>query len=313
MKNVLYIVIPAYNEAPVIEETAKRLTTELDRLKTKKLISPDSKTVFVDDGSRDDTWQKIQSLPKSHFIGIKLAHNSGHQNALLAGLMYAKAKADMIVSMDADLQDDIAAIEKFIEKYYLGNEIVYGVRSSRKKDSFFKKHTALAFYKFMKILGVDIVHNHADYRLMSRRALEALSEYQEANLFLRGVIPLIGLKHTTITYVRGRRFAGESKYPLSKMLNFAIDGITSFSVKPLRIITSVGIVFSILAFAAIIYALIVFITGHTVDGWTFTACSIWLASGLQMIALGVIGEYIGKIYNEVKSRPKYYVEQIINE
>jgi glycosyltransferase involved in cell wall biosynthesis len=226
--------------------------------------------------------------------------------------MYAKDKADVIVSMDADLQDDIAAMEKMLAKYNDGNEIVYGVRSSRKKDTFFKKHTALMFYKVMRMLGVDIIPDHADYRLMSKRAVQALAEYKEANLFLRGVIPLIGLKHTTVEYARGDRFAGESKYPLSKMLNFAVDGITSFSVKPLRIITSIGMLFSLAAFIAVVYSVVVFLLGKTVSGWTFTVCSIWLAAGLQMIAFGVIGEYIGKIYNEVKSRPRYLVEEIVN-
>jgi glycosyltransferase involved in cell wall biosynthesis len=310
MRNVLYVAIPAYNEAAVIDETSKRLQAEFKRLREAGLIAASSKVVFVDDGSKDDTWKKIEALPKDVFVGIKLAHNSGHQNALLAGIMYAKGKADVIISMDADLQDDIGAMEKMLVKYDEGNEIVYGVRSSREKDTFFKKNTALAFYKVMRMLGVDIVPNHADYRLMSKRAVEALAEYREVNLFLRGVIPLIGLKYTTVEYARGNRFAGESKYPLSKMLNFAIDGITSFSVKPLRIITSIGLLFSLVAFIMIVYSVVVFFLGRTVSGWTFTICSIWLAAGLQMIAFGVIGEYIGKIYHEVKARPRYLVEKI---
>lgn len=317
MKNVLYVAIPAYNEAAVIDETSKRLQTEFKRLRDAGLIASSSKVVFVDDGSKDDTWKKIEALHNQPsgdmFVGIKLAHNSGHQNALLAGIMYAKEKAGVVVSMDADLQDDIGAMEKMLVKYNEGNEIVYGVRSSRKKDTFFKKNTALAFYKVMRMLGVDIVPNHADYRLMSKRAVEALAEYREVNLFLRGVIPLIGLKYTTVEYARGDRFAGESKYPLSKMLNFAIDGITSFSVKPLRIITSIGLLFSIVAFIMIIYSVVMFFLGRTVSGWTFTICSIWLAAGLQMIAFGVIGEYIGKIYHEVKARPRYLVEKIVSD
>ncbi len=274
-------------------------------------ISSNSKILFIDDGSKDTTWDIIEDLNTNDdlFIGLKLSRNRGHQNALLAGLMDAKEHADIAISMDADLQDDINVIDKFVEEYYRGNDIVYGVRSKREKDTFLKRFTAESFYKFMKALGVDIIFNHADYRLMSKRTLEALSQFKEVNLFLRGIIPLIGFKSSIVVYERNERFAGESKYPLKKMLNFAFDGITSFSIKPIRIITAIGSIIFIISTLFLMYSLIMKFLGKTVVGWTSIVCSIWMIGGIQLLCLGVIGEYIGKIYNEVKSRPKYIIEK----
>jgi len=309
----LYVVVPCYNEEEVLNETAKRLTAEFDRLEKTGLISKSSRIVLVDDGSRDKTWSLIEKLAKEEvFVGLKLSRNRGHQNALLAGLMYAKDHAEVVVSMDADLQDDIGAVERMVQKYVNDDvEIVYGVRSSRKKDTFFKRTTAIGFYKIMKLLGVDVIYNHADYRLMSRRALEELEKFDEVNLFLRGVVPLIGLKTSTVEYERSERFAGESKYPLKKMLSFAAEGITSFSVKPLKLITAMGVVFAAIGVAVTIYALVMWLTGQTVEGWTFIVISLWLIGGVQMVGLGVVGTYIGKIYGEVKGRPRYIVEKIV--
>ena len=246
------------------------------------------------------------------YVGINLSRNKGHQNALLAGLMYAKDHADISISMDADLQDDINVMDDMIKKYLDGANIVYGVRSSRKKDTFFKKFTAEGFYKFMNKMGVEVVFNHADCRLMDKRALEALSKYKEVNLFLRGIVPQLGYKTDIAYYERNERVAGDSKYPLKKMLSFAMDGITSFSVKPLRFITSLGFIILLLSFITLIYAVIMKIVGNTVSGWTFIICSIWLIGGIQMLSLGVIGEYIGKIYNETKQRPRYIIESILD-
>ncbi len=311
MKQTLYIVVPCYNEEKCIAETTKRLSKKVDELINSGAISAKSKIVYVDDGSKDKTWQKITELKAHRIIGIKLSRNKGHQNALLAGLMYAKEYADVVVSMDADLQDDISAINKMLEKNGEGYEIVYGVRSERKKDSFFKRHTAQAFYKIMKFMGAEIVYNSADFRLMSKRALNELSEYKESNLFLRGIVPLIGLKWTTVEYARGERFAGESKYPIKKMFSFAWEGITSFSVKPLKTILGLGIIVFVLSLGVLIYCLVQYFCGNTVSGWTFTVCSIWLVGGLQMASIGLIGEYIGKIYSETKQRPRYTIEKII--
>ena len=283
----------------------------MEQLIKKKLISNDSKVLYVNDGSKDKTWEKIEEAHKHNkiFGGVKLSRNKGHQNALLAGLMTAKKYADITISMDADLQDDINVIDKMLEEYKNGAEIVYGVRSSRKKDTFFKRFTAEGFYKFMKIMGVDIVFNHADCRLMSKTALEGLESFKEVNLFLRGIVPQIGYKTGIAYYERNERVAGESKYPLKEMLKFAWEGISSFSVKPLKMITNVGFIMSMLSFIVLIYALIVKLTGRAVSGWTFIICSIWLVSGIQMLSLGIIGEYIGKIYNETKHRPRYIVEK----
>lgn len=310
---VLNVVIPCYNEEEALAYTEKELTKKMNDLIKKELISKDSKIVLVNDGSKDNTWEVIEKLHKKNpmYVGVKLSRNRGHQNALLAGLMYAKDHADISISMDADLQDDINVMDDMIKQYNEGSEIVYGVRSSRKKDSFFKKFTAEGFYKFMSIMGVDIVFNHADCRLMSKRALEGLSEFQEVNLFLRGIVPQIGYKTSIAYYERNKRVAGESKYPLKKMLNFAIDGITSFSVKPLKMITSLGFIITMISILIMVYAIIVKIIGNAVSGWTFIICSIWLIGGIQMLCLGIIGEYIGKIYNETKARPKYIVEEII--
>lgn len=304
---VLYIVIPCYNEEACLKETTKRLQEKLKTLN----VDDKSRIVYVDDGSKDKTWELIESFG-GNVIGLKLAHNRGHQNALLAGLMYAKNHADVVVSMDADLQDDINAMDNMLVRFNEGYEIVYGVRNSRKKDSFFKRHTAQSFYKIMKLLGVEVVYNSADYRLMSKRALDELEQYSEVNLFLRGIVPLMGFKWTTVEYERGERFAGESKYPLKKMLNFAWDGITSFSVKPLRMVLTAGIIVSIVSLLMLIYAVVQYFLGNTTDGWTFIICSIWLVGGLQMASLGIIGEYIGKVYAETKRRPRYCIEKITN-
>lgn len=312
----LYMVIPCYNEEAVLRETAKRLQDKYMRLLEKKMISSNSRIVFVNDGSKDRTWEIIAELhtqAPSLFSGINLAHNAGHQNAVLAGLMTVREQCDMAISMDADLQDDINAIDEMIAKYYEGNQVVYGVRSARNTDTFFKKCTAEGFYKFMAAMGADVVYNHADFRLMSRRVLQELSNFREVNLFLRGMVPLIGFQSCNVYYERAERFAGESKYPLKKMLAFAINGITSFSNKPLRMITTIGLLMFVLSAAAFIWAFIVKLTGHSELGWSSTMCSIWLIGGLQLLALGIIGEYIGKIYAEVKQRPRYIVADYLND
>ena len=311
---ILYIVVPCYNEEEVLEETTKRLKNKLEVLIKNKKVSEDSRVMYVNDGSKDKTWDIIKEIHKKEklFTGISLSRNRGHQNALLGGLMTAKEYADVIISMDADLQDDINAIDGMLKKYQEGNDIVYGVRSARKKDSFFKRVTAEGFYKFMKVLGVDCVYNHADYRLTSKRVLEEFSNYKEVNLFLRGMFPLVGFKSDIVYYERNERFAGESKYPLKKMLNFAWDGITSFSVKPLRLICSLGFIILFISLAIMIYSLVRKLTGNTVDGWTFLSISIWFIGGLQMISIGIIGEYIGKIYSETKARPRYIISENLN-
>ncbi len=316
MKNdILYVVVPCYNEEEVIEETTKRLKEKLNNLIKNKKINKASKVMYVNDGSKDKTWELIEKIHEKEklFTGICLSRNRGHQNALLAGLMTAKEYADVVISMDADLQDDINAIDEMLDKYYEGNEIVYGVRSARKTDTWFKKTTAEGFYKFMKFMGVDVVYNHADYRLASKKVLNELENYKEVNLFLRGVFPLIGFKSDVVYYERHERFAGKSKYPLKKMLNFAWDGITSFSVKPIRFVLSLGIIMFIISLLVLLYCLIVKILGHTVAGWTFIVCSIWITSAIQMLAIGLIGEYIGKIYSETKQRPRYIISKNLNE
>ena len=312
---ILYVVIPCYNEEEVLHETTKRMKEKIQTLIENKIISNKSKVMYVNDGSKDKTWEIIKDINENEalFTGIALSRNRGHQNALLGGLITAKEYADVVISMDADLQDDINAIDQMLEKYLEGNEIVYGVRSARKTDTFFKRFTAEGFYKFMKTLGVDVVYNHADYRLTSKRVLEEFSNFKEVNLFLRGMFPLVGYKSDIVYYERSERFAGESKYPLKKMLNFAWDGITSFSVKPLRFICIIG--FSILFISIIImlYSIIRKLTGNTVDGWTFLSISIWFIGGLQMISIGIIGEYIGKMYNETKQRPRYIISENLEE
>lgn len=309
----LYIVIPSYNEEEVIAETSKRLKIKLENLIKAKKISKDSRIIFVDDGSKDKTWSMIEDLNKKNtmFGGLKLSRNRGHQNALLAGLLTLKDRADVVISMDADLQDDINAVDQMLEAHEAGAEIVYGVRSDRTTDSWFKRNTALAFYKLMSKMGVDSVYNHADYRLMSARVLEELANFKEVNLFLRGIIPLIGFKTAVVEYERAERFAGESKYPLKKMLNFAVDGITSFSVKPIRLVVSLGFMIFAISILMLLYALIQYVLGNTVSGWTFIIFSIWALGGLQMLAIGIIGEYIGKIYSETKARPRFIIEKDI--
>ena len=309
MKETLYLVIPCYNEEEVLHETSKRLLEKITSMMDKNIIKRDSKILFVNDGSKDKTWSIIEELHESNenFSGVNLSRNKGHQNALLAGLMTAKEYADMTISLDADLQDDVDVIDKFVEEYYNGSDIVYGVRSSRKTDTFFKRNTALAFYKLMTLLGADTVYNHADYRLMSKRALEGLSEFKEVNLFLRGLVPMIGYKSSVVEYERHERFAGESKYPLKKMIAFALDGITSLSIKPIGLITGLGFFIFLVSFVALIYSLIAKFTGNAVSGWTSLTVSIWMLGGIQLLSLGVIGEYIGKIYNETKQRPRFII------
>lgn len=314
--DILYMVLPCYNEEEVLHETARRLKEKYESLIARKMISPDSRVVFVNDGSKDKTWEIIKELHESSpefFSGINLAHNSGHQNAVLAGLMTVKDICDMAISMDADLQDDVDTIDAMVEKYYEGNQVVYGVRSERKTDTFFKRFTAEAFYKFMKLMGADVIYNHADFRLMSRRVLQELSGYKEVNLFLRGLVPLIGFQSTSVYYERHERFAGESKYPFKKMLSFAINGITSFSVKPLKFITGLGFLMTFVSAIAFIWAFISKIVGHTELGWSSIVCSIWLIGGIQLMCLGIIGEYIGKIYAEVKQRPRFIVADFLND
>lgn len=287
----------------------------MDALTAAGKISPKSKVMFVDDGSKDKTWQIISQLNSMSdmFTGVKLSRNKGHQNALLAGLMTAKNYADIIVSMDADLQDDINAIDGFLEKRAEGCDIVYGVRSSREKDTAFKRNTAQAYYKILEKMGVEITYNHADYRLMSKRAVEALAEFKEVNLFLRGLVPMVGYKSDIVTYVRNERVAGESKYPLKKMISFAVEGITSLSVKPIRFITTIGIIVFLVSLIMLIYFLITWAVGSTVRGWASTITSVWAIGGLQLLAIGIIGEYIGKIYLETKARPKFIIEKNLEE
>lgn len=313
--DILYIVVPCYNEEAVLHETSKRLKEKMTALINDKKISDKSRVLFVDDGSKDKTWEIIEELHGSDdlFSGLKLSRNKGHQNALLAGLMTAKELADISISMDADLQDDINVVDQFVDKYHDGCDIVYGVRSSRKTDTAFKRGTAGMFYKFMRLLGVDIIDNHADYRLISKRALEALSQFKEVNLFLRGIVKQIGFKSDIVYYERSERFAGESKYPLKKMLAFAFDGITSFSVKPIRLVTVVGLLVFLISIGMIIYTIVQTCLGNTEAGWSSLMCSIWFLSGLQIMALGIVGEYIGKIYTEVKARPKYIIDKFINK
>lgn len=311
---IIYLVIPCYNEEAVLPITAPALLEKLNSLIAVDAVSDSSRILLIDDGSSDQTWQLISEACQSdiHFSGLRLSRNRGHQNALLAGLIYAKDHADAAISLDADMQDDIDAIDEFLKAFRDGYEIVYGVRGSRKTDTFFKRNSAQLFYRLMRAMGVESVYNHADYRLMSRRALEHLSQYQEVNLFLRGIIPLIGFRSTQVVYKRHERAAGETKYPFKKMLAFAVDGITSFSIKPLRLITIIGFAIFVISIAALIYALIAKIVGATVVGWTAIIASIWLLGGLQLLGLGIIGEYIGKIYNEVKARPRFIVDEIID-
>lgn len=315
MSNRLYMVIPCYNEEEVLDETTKRLTLRFDELIARDKIAGDSKILYVNDGSKDQTWPIIARLHEEnkYVSGLNLSRNRGHQNAVLAGLMYAKDHADMVISMDADLQDDIMAIDEMVDKFHEGFDVVYGVRNSRKKDTWFKKTTAEGFYKFMKWMGVDIVFNHADFRLMSKRVLEQLEHYKEVNLFLRGIVPLIGYPSTEVYYERNERFAGESKYPLKKMLAFAFDGITSFSVKPIRMICTFGLLVFLISIAMLIYSIVIHYIGKTVPGWSSLIVSVWALGGLQLLAIGIVGEYIGKVYLEVKERPRFCIQDILDK
>ena len=313
MKKIIWLVIPCYNEQEVLPETSRQLEEIMRGLIKKDKISDKSKIAFVNDGSKDNTWNIITDLHEKNpmFTGINLAHNKGHQNALLAGLMTAKDYADAAISLDADLQDDVGVIEQFIDKFNEGKDVVYGVRSTRATDTVFKRSTAHAFYKLMKAMGADTLQDHAVYRLMSKRALEGLAKYKEVNLFLRGIVPMIGYETDVVYYERHERFAGESKYPLKKMLSFAVDGITSCSVKPIRMITSLGTLVFTISIVMLIYFLIVWLLGHTVQGWTTIVISLWGIGGLILLSLGIIGEYVGKIYMEVKERPRFIIEKLL--
>ena len=315
MADILYIVVPCYNEEAVLPETSRRLKEKLEGLMAAGKIAPESRVLFVNDGSKDKTWEIISQLHEQCplFSGADLTRNRGHQNALLAGLMTAKDRCDMAISMDADLQDDIDAVDAMVEQYYAGCDIVYGVRSSRKKDTFFKRFTAEGFYQLMNAMGAETVFNHADYRLMSKRALEGLAQFKEVNLFLRGIVPMIGYRTAAVSYERGERFAGESKYPLKKMLSFAMEGITSLSVKPIRMITGLGFVVFLISIAMLIYSIVRWAMGETILGWASLICSVWAIGGLILLSLGVIGEYIGKIYLETKERPRFLLREVLED
>ena len=309
MKPVLYMVIPCYNEEKVLPITAPLFLKQLQFMQTKDLISKDSRIMFVNDGSKDNTWNIIKQLSTENesFIGIAQSRNRGHQNAVLAGLMEAKDKCDITISIDCDGQDDISVMTKMVEEYLSGSEVVYGVRSSRKTDAFFKRSTAEGFYKFLNIMGAEVVFNHADYRLISATVLQEFANFKEVNLFLRGIIPLVGFKSSSVYYERKERFAGESHYSLRKMVALAIDGITSLSVKPLRLISTIGIIMSVVSIIGLIWAVISKLLGFTETGWASIVSSIYLLSSIQLICIGIIGEYIGKIYMEVKNRPRYII------
>ena len=311
---VLYIVIPCYNEEEALPITAEKLIALTDDMIGRDLIDANSRITLVDDGSRDRTWQVISDLCKrdKRFEGVKLAHNAGHMNALWAGMTMAAKKCDCVITIDADLQDDINAMYGFLEKYSEGADVVSGVRSSRKKDTFFKRATAQGFYRLMNRMGVEMVYNHADYRLLSRRALEALLSFGEVNMFLRGMVPMLGFNTAIVEYERGERVAGESKYPLKKMIAFAMEGITSLSNKPIRLVTLAGVICGLLGVVMAIYVLVSLFRGHSVAGWASIMMSIWLLGGMQLVALGLIGEYVGKIYMETKRRPKFILEEYIH-
>ena len=312
---VVYLVVPCYNEEEALPVTAEKLTEKMRRLCWDGKISPASRVVLVDDGSKDATWECIAALHAESplFQGIKLSRNCGHQRALLAGLMTVRDHCDAVISMDADLQDDIDAMDGMIEKFCEGCEIVYGVRSDRKTDTVFKRGTAQAYYKMMRLMGVEMVYNHADYRLMSSRVLRELADYEEVNLFLRGLVPMLGYRTDVVYYARAPRMQGESKYPLKKMLAFAFEGITSLSIKPIRMITMLGVGIFLVSLAMLIYVLIRHFLGYTVVGWTFLAVSLWGIGGLQLLSIGIVGEYIGKIYLETKRRPRYHLETYLGD
>lgn len=308
---ILYIVIPCYNEQEVLPITAPMFLSKITQLSGEGKISPESRVLFVNDGSKDDTWKIICGLAESdeHYIGISQSRNRGHQNAVLAGLMEAKDACDITISIDCDGQDDINAMDKMVDEYLGGCEVVYGVRSSRETDSFFKRTTAQGFYKFLSAMGAEVVYNHADYRLISSRVLQEFANFKEVNLFLRGMMPLVGFKSTSVEYARAERVAGESKYPLKKMIALAADGVTSLSVKPLRLITGFGVFVALISFVGCLWAMISALCGSTVPGWASMTCIICFVSGVQLISLGIIGEYIGKIYMETKGRPRYIISE----
>ena len=307
----LYIVIPCYNEQEVLPITAPMFLNKLEQLSAAGKISPDSRVLFVNDGSRDGTWELIKELAArdEHYIGISQSRNRGHQNALLAGLMEARDRCDVTISIDCDGQDDLNAMDAMMDEYLKGCDVVYGVRSSRETDTFFKRSTAQGFYKFLSLMGAEVVYNHADYRLISARVLKELANFHEVNLFLRGLVPLVGFKSTSVCYARTERLAGESHYPLGKMLSLAIDGITSLSVRPLRLITGFGVFVALISFIGVIWALVTAFCGHSVAGWASMTCIVCFVSGVQLICLGIIGEYIGKIYMETKQRPRYIISE----
>ena len=311
MAACLYIVIPCYNEQEVLPITAPMFLEKIKTLAAAGKISDESRVLFVNDGSKDRTWEIIEDLSRQdeHYIGISQSRNRGHQNAVLAGLMEAKDRCDITISIDCDGQDDINAMDAMVDAYLDGCDVVYGVRSSRETDTFFKRFTAQSFYKFLSSMGAEVVYNHADYRLISSRALQAFSEFKEVNLFLRGMVPLVGFKSTTVAYSRAERIAGESHYPLKKMIALAVDGITSLSVKPLRLITGFGVFVALISFIGVLWALISALCGATVAGWASMTCIVCFVSGVQLICLGVIGEYIGKIYMETKQRPRYIISK----
>lgn len=315
MAKILFMVVPCYNEQEVITETTNRLAQKYKELIEAGKIAPESKVLYVNDGSKDNTWEMIKDIHNKDktFRGLCLSRNRGHQNAVLAGLMQAKEEADMVISMDADLQDDINAIDEMVDKFNEGYDVVYGVRDKRKTDTFFKRFTAQAYYKLLLKMGVDIVYNHADFRLMSKRVLDNLEDYKEVNLFLRGLVPMVGFPSTSVYYERHERFAGESKYPLKKMLHFAFDGITSLSIKPIRLITTLGLVIFMLSIGILIYSVVMHILGNTFAGWSSIMVSVWALGGLQILSIGIIGEYIGKIYLETKARPRFIIQEYLND
>lgn len=312
---ILYIVLPCYNEEETLHYSSDKLLEKLGKLIASEKVNSDSRILFVNDGSKDKTWEIITQLHEEHpeILGISLAHNRGHQNALLAGLLYAKDKCDVTITIDADLQQDINAMDDFLDKYYEGCEIVFGVRNSRGTDSFFKKTTATLYYKFMKMMGCKLYNNAADYRLMSRMAIESLSEYSEVNLFLRGLIPELGFKTGVVHFEVFEREFGKSKYTLGKMLKLAFDGITSFSIRPIRLFLSIGLIVFIISIVMIIITIVEWFMGKTVLGWPTIICSLWFLGGLILLALGVIGEYIGRTYEEAKKRPRYFLEDILED
>ena len=311
----LYIAVPCYNEEEVLPDSAAKLSAKLRSMMDIGTISCDSRIVFIDDGSKDATWSLIRGLHESDSIysGIKLSRNRGHQNALMCGLMTLKDEADAVISIDADLQDDIEVFDDMVAKYEEGCDVVYGVRSKRATDTAFKRFTAEGYYKVLNRMGAKVIFNHADFRLMSKSALQAFSEFKETNLFLRGLVPMVGFKSDIVTYERSERLAGESKYPLKKMLALAWEGITSLSTKPIKLITRLGLIIFLVSLVMLIYSLIRYFTGATQDGWASLAISIWAIGGLQLLAIGIIGEYIGKIYMETKHRPRYIVEEYLND